>query len=63
MDLSEILPKNHPYLDTHIAVVENADSVADLLEEIENWKRGLCSWDDVEKILTTVREDIHESTQ
>lgn len=62
MKLTEILPQDHPYLKDKV-IVEEANSVADLLNTIENWKRGLESWDNVEHDIKKVKEAIHESTQ
>lgn len=63
--LGKVLPRNHPILDDLDQPIKRATDVQDLVEQtlsllgvLEDWKRGILDWEEVEEVLTQTRAEL-----
>lgn len=62
-ELRRILPEDHPILENltdNFLDRQVEKMVADLVDNIDDWKRGIRGWDEVEPHLVLVKDEVKE---
>lgn len=58
-ELKRVLPPDHPFIKTFEQQVKDpTDTLQSLIEVVDDWKRGIRDWNEVERKLDDVKHEV-----
>lgn len=56
-ELKKALPEGHPLVDKVDEIATGTDGVDSIVDVIEDWKRGMRDWSEVENVISIVKDN------